>query len=87
MEELFHIPETKGNPNPCILLYGLGPEGAKCKSCVLLLHRVGANGRRWYKCALRRASFDRRYMGASSTDHRLKWDACGRYEREGEVAQ
>ena len=61
------------NPNPCVRVFGPGPEGAKCKTCVHLTYHWSA-GTRYYKCRQRKMT-----MGAA-TDHRLRWDACGKYE-------
>lgn len=82
-DRLFDVPQTRIEPNPCVALYGPGPEGKRCRSCSLLLLRDNGN-RRWYKCFYRRAGYDVRKMGAASTDHRVSWNACGRY-REKEV--
>lgn len=60
--------------NPLIPVYGPGPEGAKCKTCVHLV--VQSFARNYYKCDLRRMS------ASAATDHRVNWPACGQYERE-----
>ncbi|MEN6547729.1 MAG: hypothetical protein ABFE07_16975 [Armatimonadia bacterium] len=62
-------------PNPCVRLWGPGPEGAKCRTCTLLVLvvRYGA-GRRYYKCRMRRMSM------SEATDHRVGWRACAKYE-------
>lgn len=60
-------------PNPCVRLFGEGPEGAKCKTCALLLTTYGA-GRKYYKCSLRRMS------RCEATDHRVSWRACAKWE-------
>lgn len=59
-------------PNPCVRLWGPGPEGAKCKTCVHLFGR--RYGKTYYKCDLRRDS------ACAATDHRVGWRACGKYE-------
>ena len=59
-------------PNPCIHVYGPGPEGKKCKTCGHLV--VREYGTRYYKCDLRRDS------RCSATDHRVRWSACGKYK-------
>jgi hypothetical protein len=58
--------------NPCVKLYGPGPEGAICKTC----RHLGAHwtARKFYKCELR--TFSR----GPATDHRVRWPACGKYE-------
>lgn len=58
--------------NPCLRLYGEGPEGKRCGSCSHLRANVLANT--YYKCDLREIS------GGPLTDHRVRWPACGRYE-------
>lgn len=59
------------NVNPCVRTFGLGPDGAKCKTCQRLLGRRFA--KTYYKCALREET-----RGAGS-DHRVNWPACGQY--------
>jgi len=59
-------------PNPCVRLWGPGPEGAKCKTCSLLLAKHhGAHT--YYKCHLRRMT------AGPATDHRVGWKACAKY--------
>jgi hypothetical protein len=66
------------NPNPCVRLYGYGPEGARCKDCKLLQHfRQAAS---WYKCSLRHGK--QGGLGGPATDHRVNWSACARYEND-----
>ncbi len=64
---------TSTEPNPCVRLYGYGPEGETCKTCGLLIVNPFA-GRRYYKCDLRRMS------RCAATDHRVSWRACGKWE-------
>jgi hypothetical protein len=64
-------------PNPCISVYGPGPDGARCKTCAHLDGHPGA-GRIYWKCLLRT------YSHGPATDHRVNWPACGKYE-EGEA--
>lgn len=59
------------NQNPLIALHGPGPQGAKCKTCAHL--RINQCSKRYYKCALRRIS------NSPATDHKVRWDACGKY--------
>lgn len=68
------------NPNPCVRLYGLGPEGAKCRDCHLLWHFQQSRG--WYKCSLRKGK--KGGLGGPATDHRVGWDACAKFEPEGQ---
>jgi hypothetical protein len=60
------------DPNPCVRLWGLGPEGTKCKTCVHLVVRQFAN--RYFKCRKRKMT------SGPGTDHRVGWNACGLYE-------
>ena len=58
--------------NPCMKVYGPGPEGAKCKSCKSLYGVQFAKV--YHKCKLRKET-----RGPGS-DHRVNWPACGKYE-------
>jgi hypothetical protein len=58
--------------NPCMRLYGPGPEGAKCKTCALLF--CHSRSKRYYKCSLRGCTH------GPGTDHRVNWPACSKYE-------
>lgn len=75
------IPETPKpdkNANPCIPVYGPGPDGQQCKGCVHLRFPQHHSARHW-KCDLRKMTH------GAATDHKVSWPACGRYEkREGE---
>lgn len=64
--------DTHPAGNPCVSVYGAGPEGATCKTCVHLLgiHR----SKTYYKCR------QRPITGGPGTDHRVNWPACSRYE-------
>jgi hypothetical protein len=59
-------------PNPCVRLWGPGPDGATCKTCAHLVSYQWS--KRYYKCDLRRMS------ACAATDHRVAWRACGKYE-------
>lgn len=61
--------------NPLVPLYGPGPEGATCGGCAHLYIKPGTS-KRYYKCDLRRLT------ESESSDHRVRWQACGRYEKE-----
>lgn len=58
--------------NPCIAVYGSGPDGAKCKTCSHLYCK--SYGNRYYKCDLRKTS------NGPATDHRVNFPSCGKYE-------
>lgn len=62
----------EAEPNPCVQVYGYGPEGEECGDCGLLVIRF-ASGRRYYKCPLRRMS------ACEATDHRVGWRSCGKW--------
>lgn len=66
--------ELHAEPNPCVYVFGPGPEGKTCKTCAHLVRRDYA--KTYYKC-------DKRSMSRSeATDHRVGWRACGKYEEE-----
>src|SRR5690606_18232630 len=60
--------------NPCIAVFGQGPEGARCKTCEHLYVKQYAG--RYFKCDLRRNS------NGPATDHKANWPACGKYKRQ-----
>ena len=63
--------------NPCLALYGQGPEGKTCKGCKHLYYQggVGVAGS-YLKCAMRKNT------RGPGTDHKASWPACGKYEVE-----
>src|SRR6266702_4143563 len=71
---------TQSNPNPCIAVYGNGPEGQTCKGCVHLRYPIQRNPKaKFWKCDKRKLTH------GPKTDHRVNWPACAKYEkREGE---
>jgi hypothetical protein len=78
-EDLFggevHAPlKTKGRPkvNPCIAVWGTGPEGTKCGACKHHYFRRLASA--YPKCAKRGDT------GSASTDHSSRYPACGQFE-------
>jgi hypothetical protein len=64
----------QAEPNPCVQLWGPGPDKATCKTCGHLA--VRSYGRRYYKCDLRKMT------ACAATDHRVRWRACGKYVGE-----
>jgi hypothetical protein len=60
--------------NPMLAVAGPGPAGERCERC-RHLYQVGGTAGRYYKCDLRRVS------ASAATDHRVRWPACGRFER------
>lgn len=69
-KELFNANGTPRH-NPMLQLYGETP-GQKCKNCAYLCVKEYAN--RYYKCRLRSCS------GSPTTDHRVNFPACGKFE-------
>jgi hypothetical protein len=64
--------------NPCIAVYGPGPDGQSCKGCIHLRYPILRSGAKYWKCDLRRVTHGR------ASDHRVSWPACGRYEARTE---
>ena len=57
--------------NPCVKLYGPGPENTLCKQCKLLFaHKMS---KKYFKCELRG------FTHGPGTDHRANWPACARF--------
>ena len=63
--------------NPCIALYGAGPEDTTCKDCIHLRYPHNYPTRHW-KCDLRKLTH------GTATDHKVNWPACARYEKRTE---
>lgn len=66
--------DARFSANPCVRVYGYGPEGAACKTCRHLERRHF--NRTIFKCALRNNT------RSPATDHRAGWPACGKYEED-----
>ncbi len=64
---------TKPEGNPCIALYGPGPDGATCKDCTQFVGICKA--RTYYKCQLRTNT------SGPATDHKRSWPACAKFEK------
>lgn len=72
-------PKASKSQNPCVVVYGVGPNGVTCADCVHLRYRPRPSGKKFWKCDLRALT------DGPATDHRKSWPSCGRYEkREGE---
>jgi hypothetical protein len=69
MPELTGFGPYSTEPNPCVRLWGPGPEGATCKTCARMLS--------WH-CSLRTLS------ACLAEPHRVGWRACGKYAGGGE---
>jgi hypothetical protein len=54
--------------NPCVLVWGMDPEGRRCKACLYLAVKV--RSKRYYKCRKRTIT------AGPATDHRVGWNAC-----------
>ena len=63
--------------NPCIALYGTGPDGAICRDCMHCRYPPMRRTRYW-KCDLRTLTH------GHATDHQVGWPACARYEKRTE---
>lgn len=66
------IKDARKKPNPLVKTFGPGPEGEHCKNCKHLFWR--SYSKTYYKCRLRDNN------ESSSTDHRVNWPACGKFE-------
>ena len=73
-QSLFPQFDDKSDPNPCVWMFGKGPKGAKCKTCKHLICKHYS--KRYYKCDWRPKS------NGPATDHRVRWNACGKYEED-----
>lgn len=65
----------KHNRNPCLNMYGNGPEGQTCKGCVHLYATGTRSEKRFLKCKMRGPA-----TGGPGTDHYAGWPACAKYE-------
>jgi len=73
------VPSAHQHVNPCIALYGLGPDGQTCKGCLHLRYHIQSNHKaRFWKCDCRTLTHGRK------TDHRVNWPACEKYEKREE---
>ena len=63
------MPRAQKKGNPLIAKYGPGPVGTMCRTCINFL-----GDRKFFKCELRGVS------NSHSTDHRMKWPTCAKYE-------
>jgi hypothetical protein len=77
-EEISHEAEIREwkkkqlKANPLLRVFGTTP-GEKCMDCIhLYAHRCSKT---YYKCDLRPFTF------GPGTDHRVRWPACGKFER------
>lgn len=61
--------------NPLIAVYGAGPAGATCGTCVHL-YIMRYHDYRYFKCDLRGTTH------GPGTDMRKSWPACGRYQEK-----
>lgn len=57
------------------LVYGPGPDGKRCKTCVHLIRKIWGD-KRYLKCAYRI------HINGPGTDHRAGWLACSKYEED-----
>ncbi len=57
--------------NPCVRLYGRGPEGEICANCAHLYRHVMAKV--YLKCDLRT------HTNGPGSDHKARWPACAKF--------
>jgi hypothetical protein len=57
--------------NPCIAVFGKGPEKTRCKSCVHFIRKQYRGT--YFKCKFRGDT------NGPGTDHRANWPTCGRF--------
>lgn len=68
----------KDTRNPCLRMWGNGPDGAICKNCI---HLYGTGGnKKFFKCQMRGKA-----TSGPGTDHYANWPACGKFQREEKV--
>lgn len=73
------IEQKPSSENPCVQLYGAGPESKTCRQCSQIAGIRGAS-KTFFKCKLRKATH------GSGTDHKISWPACARFEqRSGDI--
>lgn len=60
--------------NPCVAIFGIGPEGKKCRTCALLYRSM--HSRCYLKCRLRK------HTNGPGSDHKARWPACAKYSEE-----
>lgn len=72
LSEQFAKLQAPERVNPCIQMFGRGPDGARCKGCAHLY--ANQKSKRYYKCKLRDFSH------GPATDHKVNWVACGKFE-------
>lgn len=71
-EQMMGRPAPQPNPNPMVKSCGI-TDNEKCKDCKFLLRKEFHN-KTYYKCQWCGNS------NGSGTDHRISWDACGKFE-------
>lgn len=64
---------TPERVNPCVRLYGKGPDGETCQHCSYLYRKQMSKC--YLKCALRENT------SGPGTDHRARWPACSKFEK------
>jgi len=60
--------------NPCLAVYGQGPDGKQCRTCAFFL-RLRYHDGLYFKCEKRGKP-----THGPGTDHRARWPACGKYQ-------
>ena len=59
--------------NPCVQLWGRGPDNERCATCAHLVKMSQA--KTWFKCDVRSD-----LTHSARTDQRVGWEACARWE-------
>ena len=60
--------------NPCIDVYGPGPDGEKCKNCKHLYYKKYSG--KYFKCDLRKNT------NSPASDHRANFPSCSKFEKD-----
>lgn len=63
----------KSKTNPCVTVFGPGPEGKQCGTCAHFI-KGRYHATILYKCKVRGLTH------GEGTDHRVRWPACAKYE-------
>jgi hypothetical protein len=71
-EWLLKAEEIPVEPNPCVRLFGKGPEGSICRDCTHLYRNYRQKA--YIKCDFRA------HTNGPGSDHKARWQACSRFE-------
>ncbi|WP_158993421.1 hypothetical protein [Mucilaginibacter sp. L196] len=62
------------NINPCIAVFGAGPDNTRCKACKHLASK-GNGAKNFFKCDLRTIT------NGPATDHKANWPTCSKFDK------